>query len=53
MTSGPSELDSWPVFVRPPLVVLNDGETWTIAILFNAIADEKKLTDALKPNRLG
>ncbi|GAS92476.1 AAA family ATPase [Mycolicibacterium brisbanense] len=52
MTAEPSQLESWPAFARPTLVVLSDGQTWRTAELFEAVADEMQLTDAQRAETL-
>lgn len=45
-------LPAWPVFVRPTLVVLSDGQTWRTADLREAVADAMQLTDGQREERL-
>lgn len=45
-------LPAWPVFSRPTLVVLSDGQTWRTADLREAVADELQLTDEQRSERL-
>ena len=47
-----SELDSWPAFTRPTLMVLSDGQTWKSASLFDAVADHMNLTPAQRAETL-
>lgn len=50
--TAPSEVDSWPAFTRPTLVVLSDGQTWKSAALFDAVADQMNLSPSQRAETL-
>ncbi|NKS36498.1 AAA domain-containing protein [Rhodococcus hoagii] len=45
-------LPAWPVFARPTLAVLSDGQTWRTADLRDAVIDAMELTEAQRAERI-